>query len=70
MIIDELLPPVVAGAEELWLGENVGNEDDARDEGDVRDEDDAEDEDDAGKDAGEDDTHVVVAASLEQGVVG
>ena len=50
MIIDELLPLVVAGAE-----------------------DDTGDEDDAGKDAGDDDRlagDVVIAATLEQGVVG
>jgi hypothetical protein len=57
VIIDELLPLAVAKAEELWLGEDAGDEDDGRDE----------------EDAGDDDTlagDVVVTAILEQGVVG
>jgi len=57
----ELLPLVVAGAEILSLGEDAGDEDDAGDDGG------------AGEDAGDDDTlvgDVVVAATLEQGVVG
>jgi hypothetical protein len=61
VIIDELLPLVGAGAEVLSPGEDAGDEDDAGDDGG------------AGEDAGDDDTlagDVVVAATLEQGVVG
>jgi hypothetical protein len=63
VIIDELPPLVVAGAEELWAGEDAVDEDDIG----------GEDEGGVGEDTGEDDTltgEVVIAATLEHGVVG